>query len=95
MVTHRNRVPGQRSLDRHVIDSCGPGTRFAELGHHFGDWLRDGHDAPAATVDEVEPRVAGYLGTAAAAGRQWGLRVGVTVGVVAGILLLCVGLVAR
>lgn len=95
MLMHRTRIPGQRSLDRHVIDSCGPGTRFAELGHHFGDWIQEGHNAPPATIVEVEPRVAWYLGQAAAAGRRWGLRVGVTVGVVAGLFLLCIGLVAQ
>ena len=78
---HRWAVPGGGRLARQVVAVCGPGTRFAELGHRFGDWIEQGPDAPAATVGEVEQHVAGYLELAAKVGHRWGTLAGVALGI--------------
>jgi hypothetical protein len=73
-------VPGGRWLARQVEADCGPGKRFDELGHRFGDWIEQGADAPAATVGEVEQHVAGYLELAAKVGHRWGTVAGLALG---------------
>lgn len=73
------RLPGSRLLQRRVLAVCGPGSRFAELGYLFGDWLQSGRDAPHSTWD-VEEHIAGYLEAAADTGRRWGFRAGLAGG---------------
>jgi len=74
------RFPGRAAVHRRILDQCGPGSRFAELGARFGDWVALGRDAPPATVAEVEPYVAGYLDQAARVGRHCGTVAGIVLG---------------
>lgn len=82
------RLPGGWLLRRKVLAACGPGARFAELGHLFGDWLQSGRDAPYGTW-VVEEHIAGYLEAAADTGRRWGFRAGL----VGGLAIVAVTLV--
>jgi hypothetical protein len=80
-------VPGRGMLHRQVHLACGPGSRFRELGHSFGDWVEYGTAAAEPSVAEVERHLAGYLLAASRAGRWWGIVAGLVAGSGAGLFL--------
>lgn len=91
--TARRRTTQTRGLWRTVEAACGPATGLAALGYQFPDWVTDGPAVAPATRDLVEPCLAGYLDAAVRAGRRWGRLTGLSIGLVASLLMAVVAVV--
>jgi hypothetical protein len=85
----RLRLPGDGRLRRRVA-GADVEALFDRYGSRFSEWVERGGDAPAVTVDHVEPLIVGYLDRAAAAGRRWGTVAGTLAGLAGGALIIAV-----